>query len=293
MVRTEPQTIQALTAKREAALSAMSEELRAVFADIETRLDDLKSQNIRQYHIIGKMLNDVSTRPDDYRTLNGASGVSVLSKALDMDKRTLRCAAQFYNFYTQEQLEALLDLRNEHTNFRLNFGHVRYLMTVIDTEARTAYGVEAVAQSLSPQDLHDMIKRREGREPAHGRAHTLPRSLTAQLQQICKFARTFVSKQENVWNGQSVSVFTNIDNAAASEIDAEHVAIIEEIRDLMVRIGEYSVANVRRCEEIKTVVEQKLNEEETRITTETAAAATATANRTRRSRSISMQGANA
>lgn len=280
------ESVQELALQRELAISAMSDNLRAVFTTIEGQLDDLKAQNIMQYHRIGNLLNSVSTRPDEYATLNGKDGVSVLAKALNMEKRALRFALQFYSCYNDEQLTELLQLRNEHTNYRLNFGHVKYLMSVTDVAKRSEYTIQAVAESLNPMDLHELIKRREGRAAGHGRSHTLPTSLTAQLGQILTFSRNFVNKQENVWNGQTVSVFMNMRNAEASQLTQEHVEMLQEIAELMQRMQVYAAGNVPLCVELISHIQTQMTEEEARITAENANASSDTTARTRRTRAV-------
>jgi len=286
MAKTKAQSsVQDLTKKREEAISAMSDALREVFSSIETQLDDLKNQNIQQYYRIGVLLNRVSTRPDEYPTLNGKDGVTTLAKALNMEKRALRFAQQFNSTYNDSQLAGLLTLRNPHTNYRLNFGHVKYLMSVLDVPKRESYAEQAVADSLSPSELHELIKRRENREPAHGRTHTLPASLTAQLAQILKVSQNFVAKQETVWNGQTVSVFANIRNAEATELTAEHVEMLQDIAQLMRQMQVYAAANVPLCETLAEEVQRRVNSEEARVAVAQAdAAASGTATRARRQR---------
>jgi hypothetical protein len=241
---------QMMQENRERAVALMSDTLRAAFETIESQLDSMKAQNILNFFNIGKQLQDIKTFPERYTTADNSDPMKVLIKALDLQQRQVRCALQFFQCYTEERLQKLLELKNTGTGYRLHFGHVRYLLTVTDPDVRDSYAERAVTDCLTPEQLHKLIKTAEDREPAHGRAAVLPKTLTGQLLQIVDASEKFVNKQEKVWNGENVSVFANLTNAEPDELCHEHLDLLRVLQELMQRMQRYTADNYVRCGEL-------------------------------------------
>jgi hypothetical protein len=249
---------QLMQENRERAVALMGDSLRGVFETIETQLDSMKAQNILNFWNIGKQLQDITTFPERYATADNSDPMKTIIKALSWQERQARCALQFFRCYTEESLQKLLELKNPGTGFRLHFGHVRYLLTVESPDLRDSYAERAVTDCLTPEQLHKLIQTTEDREPSHGRTSVLPKTLTGQLLQIVDASQKFVNKQEQVWNGENVSVFANLTNAEDNELCHEHLDLLRALQELMQRMQRYTADNYIRCGELLTELTEKI-----------------------------------
>ena len=239
---------------RVAAVDAMNPAMRKKFKAVEQEINDARANNLRFYHQLGGICADIREKPDEYRGKNGESGFALLERALATQARTLRKAAAFFREYTVPQLTRLLGLYHTETKFQLHWGHVTYLLGISKIETREKLENEAVEKMWDPSALHSVIKRRStgrgNQASAHGRTHVLPATVPAQVRQIASVSKTWLDKQQNVWNGDKVSAFANVMNLPPEEMDDEMLDTLVSMKETMEGIAAEAHENVNRVKRI-------------------------------------------
>lgn len=241
----------AITESRTEAIEQMNTSLRRVFTRIEKSVNDLRAENLRYYHRIGSICEDIRSKPEEYVGKDGTAGLKLIEQALSTQARTLRKAAEFAREYTDEQLQQLLDLKNPDTGFQLHWGHVSFLLTLPNAEKRDKYAAEAVEKMLDPPALHDLIKKRTQRKAGHGRKHEMPKTINAQIRQILTFCKAWIGKNTDVWNGVEESVFGNILNMAPDDMEPDMVTQLEEVATLMQTVSESANENIAKAQRVR------------------------------------------
>jgi len=258
-----------VTGIRNDAVIQMNDPLTRKFRMLETSVNDLQAQNLRYYHKIGKICEEIRQSPDKYVGLDGTPGLKLIERALSTQARVLRKAATFAKEYTDQQLEELIGLTNPETKFRLNWGHVSFLLTLSNHERRLKYAQEAVEKLWDPGALHEAIKKRTQRSGGHGRKHEMPKTISAQIRQIAKLCKQLLAKNDNVWDGAEQSVFTNILNMPAADMESEMVEQLELIAENMTQISDAMVKNVetigRVVEHMNTTITERDNAAEAAV----------------------------
>lgn len=245
----------AIVAERVSALDQMNGPLKRKFSMIEKSVNDLRADNLRYYHTIGKICEEIREKPDVYVGKDGTSGLKLIEQALSTQARTLRKAAMFAREYDDPQVEQLIGLVNTETKFQLHWGHVSFLLTLPTSEKREKFAQEAVEKMLDPPALHDLIKKRTKRSGGHGRTHEMPKTISAQIRQILTICRQWVGKNTDVWNGTEESVFSNILNMPPDEMEPDMLEQLDEIKTLMADIAEQAEGNVGRTERVREHME--------------------------------------
>lgn len=245
------QTPAAMTASRTNAIEQMNTSLLRQFSRIEKSVNDLRAENLRYYHRIGIICEKIRQEPESFVGKDGTPGLRLVEQALSTQARTLRKAAMFAREYNEAQLESLLGLVNTQTQFQLNWGHVSFLLTLATAEKRERYAQEAVEKMLDPGALHALIKKRNQRSGGHGRKHEMPKTIAAQIRQILTISRAWAGKNKDVWNGEEESVFANILNMPAAEMEPDMVDQLQEIETLMQEISDASAANVTTAARVR------------------------------------------
>ncbi len=235
-----------ITADREESINQMNTSLKRQFTLIEKTVNDLRAENLRYYHRIGKICEMIRQDPGAYVGKDGTPGMKLIERALSTQARTLRKAAMFANMYDDAQLTHLISLTNPTNKFQLHWGHVSFLLTVTTPEKRERYAQEAVEKLLDPGALHDLIKKRSQRSGGHGRKHVMPKTIAAQIRQVLSVCKQWVGKNSNVWNGEEESVFGNLLNMPPADMEPDMVAQLEEISGLFQEISEEAAENVNR-----------------------------------------------
>jgi hypothetical protein len=240
--------IEEATKLRKAAIKRMNEALKAKFEAIETQVQTLQSENIVFYYGLGEIVREIQNDSGRYVGSDGTSGMDLLEDAMATQKRTLRKCAAFVQAYTRSEMRALIELCNTETAYTLHWGHVSYLLTLTDKEERTKFAYEAVTRMWDPSMLHERIRKAKGKSSGHGRKHTLPVTVEKQVRQIRDLSRTWMGKQNDVWNGSEVNVFTNVLNAGNKQITPELQDYLLEIRELMIEIADAAHQDERHAE---------------------------------------------
>lgn len=282
------QQVAAIAQQRTAAISQMRTPLRRKFNQLERSMHDVRADNLRYYWRIGQICQDIKDNPDTYVGTDGTDGLKLVERALSTQARTLRKAASFAKLYTEEQLNELIELKNDETGYQLNWGHVSFLLTLPTSRQRQRFAGTAVNRMLDPPALHDEIKRVTERAPGHGRRHEMPKTVPAQLAQILKLSKQWVDKNEQVWNGTDESVFGNVMNMTIEDIDNQVLAQLQEIEEYMTQMAAGANENIARVGRTREYVEEVLR---TREEQETRRANSEAANG-RRSRAIAVPSTN-
>ena len=258
---------QDITEKRINALGQMNDALREKTQQIEGKINDLQAENLRYYHRIGVLCDEIRQDPTTYVGMDGTPGLKLLEDVLSTQSRTLSMAARFANEYSEEQLEQLIALRNTDTNFQLHWGHVGYLLTLDSQESREATATRAVDGMWTPSELHENIRSDAGRTGGHGRSHTVPRTVMAQVRQILTQCRTWVGKYEAVWaNDSENNVFTNVLVLPPDEMNDTLREYLDEIHELMGKMTDYTQSSVdlteRTLEHVNECLDTRQRREE-------------------------------
>lgn len=256
--RRDKLSVAALTANRSQALEQMNPALQRKMSLLEKSVNDLRAENLRYYHQIGKICRQITDDPGKYVGLDGTPGIKLVEKALSTQSRTLRKALTFARLYDNEQLDSLIDLSNEQTEYRLNWGHVSFLLTLHTPEQRQSYAEQAVSKMLDPPALHDLIKRRTQRSGGHGRKHEMPKTINGQIEQILRLCRQWASKNDEVWNGEEESVYGNLLAIPPSDMEPDMVTKLDEVATLMTQIAAAASDNVRRTREASEYIQNSI-----------------------------------
>lgn len=250
-----------ITEQRATAIESMNRPLLQKFNRIENAVNDMRAQNLRFYHQLGKICHEISEDPGRYVGRDGTPALTLIERALSTQARTLRKATEFARKYDDNELEHLIGLFNTDTNYQLNWGHVSYLLSLPTPTKRQQFAEEAVEKMLDPGALHALIRRRTGRTGGHGRKHEMPKTVEAQIRQVLSESTKWLRKSNEVWAGSEESVFGNILNLPAEKMDQEMVEQLEEIRSTMLRIAEAANSNVARAVRAKEYLENSLAEQ--------------------------------
>jgi len=233
-----------ITQARSAAVEQMNSKLKRKFNQIERQVNDLRAENLRYYHKIGAICEDIRENPDEYVGHDGTPGLKLVENALSTQARTLRKAATFAQTYDEDGLQELIDLYHTETNFQLHWGHVSYLLTLDTPEKRRTWAIKAVENMWDPPTLHEKIKKNSNRGGGHGRKHEMPKTVPAQVRQILTLCRQWAGKQETVWAGdEDANVFSNVLNHPPDEMTEDLRDDLVEVKELMAKIAEGAAAN--------------------------------------------------
>ena len=182
-------TAAVMTKQRTSAIDLMSQRLVRKFNKIEKSVNDLRADNLRYYHQIGVICEEIREEPEKYLGKDGTPGLKLIEQALATQSRTLRKAAMFARLYDEDSLENLIGLHHSETNFQLHWGHVSFLLTLPTQGKRDKFAETAVEKMLDPAALHELIKKRTQKSGGHGRKHEMPKSVPAQIRQILTICR--------------------------------------------------------------------------------------------------------
>jgi len=231
---------------RETAVSAMNSKLKRKLGQVEKMIADSRESNLRFYHQLGKICQEVRDDPDTY----SRNGYRLLEQALYTQKRTLRKARSFAEQYNDERLATLIALVNEGTGYRLHWGHMTYLLGLNTEKQQDEFAERAVRNLWDPPALHAAIKKRFGdRGVGGGRPHKLPATTHMQIRQMMETSRNWVNKR-HLWNGDDENVFANIVNEAPDELtdtDLENLRATVEYLDQMITEARQMKTQIGEC----------------------------------------------
>ncbi len=237
-----------ITAERTNAIAQMNAPLQRKLTQVDRSLNDLRAENLKYYHRIGAICEDIRNNPETYVGKDGTPGLKLIEQALSTQARTLRKAAMFARMYDETQLTSLIGLVNTSSGFQLHWGHVSFLLTVPTAEKREKFAQEAVSKMLPPPALHELIKKRTQKTGGHGRGHEMPKTIPAQIRQVLTVCRQWTGKNTKVWNGIEESVFGNLLNMPPDNMEPDMLDQLTEIETLMQEISTAASENVGKTQ---------------------------------------------
>ncbi len=255
--------------ERDIAVELMPAPLVNKLTDIEKNLENMRSSPINAYHKLGTVLKLVQDDPDRYRGTDGTPGIDLLMQATgNKHESTLRTALRFADQYTADDLKALLDLTNKKSGFQLIWGHVVILLTVGTKADRKKWAARAVREDLSPRDLHTALKQEEGRAGGHGRPFKVPPTISKQLTAMQKDLAALLKKNEQSWNGDEHSTFSNVLATVDAELDDDWLLQIEEVIASFTKLREVVETNLTDAHTCMTRIRSVIDAREAEATRE-------------------------
>lgn len=247
---------------RATAIDNMNDALAALFKEVESTFDDMRVQNLRFYHKLGKVVLRIRQQPAIYQGRDGTAGMTLLERAAGTKARTLNKSATFADLYTDDAFEVLIKMVNKGANFQLHWGHVSFLLTVPSQQMRTELAANALSGLWDPERLHEEIKKRMGRTGGHGRSHKVPETIDECLRQMAKATKTWLEKSEKVWNGDTESVFAKITDAHISELTPEMLPQLQTLRNEIQALREYADRHTDSIDKTYEYVQEMLSNAE-------------------------------
>lgn len=246
-------------ASRRAALANMNERLLEKFHELEDMTNTMQSDNIRYYYNLGCVYRDVEQHPEDYIGKDGTPGFELV-QAASSHARLLRRCSQAARQLTEHHVDQLIGLANKEANFRLHWQHITYLLTIDQWGTLYEWAKKAVANLWDPKTLHDFLKKAGvgNRGHAHGRKHEIPATVPAQVRQMLKYSKTWISKQESVWHGDDNSIFANVLKLHRDDVDEQLADDLRELSKLMDAMRDHAVSNMQACAQALEHTEARL-----------------------------------
>lgn len=238
-----------LIQRRTRALNEMNENLKYQSAEIERLTDNEQAETINSHYRVGQICKKIVEDPETF----GTEAMSLLCDVHGTSRRVLQRNMRFVDFFPEEDdLERLLDMADEATNFRLTWAHIDYLLT-IDTSAelRWQFAAKAVNDLLTPKQLHDKIRKRLNREGSgHGRPHAIPRTLSGQLDQMLDMLNTLLQKSDQIWVGSpsSYSMWRAISELNPQGCTPELQLQLEQLNEKLAAVQQMLIMNGTQAE---------------------------------------------
>jgi len=222
-----------LIAEQNEAIGQMNGALKRRRGKIAKKLTDARIGNVKFNYELGQDLVEVRDNP------NGKFGegrpLTLLERSLPQDKRTLRKFRQFAETISEEELDELLAITNEEANWTMHWGHVQLLLALTTHNQRKQYAERAARGLWDPGTLKDQITRRHGSATTqpHGRTHEMPATVHLQIRQMHQKTREWLTKNDQVWDGEQQSVITNILNEPPEELDQVDLDLLNELETML------------------------------------------------------------
>lgn len=275
--------------ERDVAVELMPAPLVNKLTDIEKSLEGMRTGAITSYHKLGKVLKLVQDDPDRYRGTDGTPGIDLLMQATgNKHDSTLRTALRFADQYTDDDLKALLELTNKKSGFQLIWGHVVILLTIGTKADRKKWAARAVREDMSPRDLHSTLRQEEGREGGHGRPFKVPPTISKQLTSMQKDLASLLKKNEQSWNGEEHSTFTNVLATVDAELDDDWLLQLEEVIASFTKLQDVVATNLMDANNCVARIRTVIDAREAAATREAAAVTSAAASSGGPSRAVQL-----
>jgi len=239
------------TAARQEALGEMNPALRKKVEQIEKLTSSTRESNLIYYHKLGQHVLDVRQNADGQYGTKVDKPITLLEKALWVQKRTLRKAATFADLYSQDDLDELIGMSDPESSVHVHWGHMTYILTLATKAQRKEFTKMVLTKKMDPPALHAAIKRRQGSgKKAHGRKMECPKTIHAQIRQMMETTRVWLGKHDTVWYGDEVNIIENILGATPEEVgqeDLENMQALVELLQEMTRVSKEFQAPVKKA----------------------------------------------
>jgi len=184
--------------KMQAAVGAMSPKLRKVYNTLRSQRLGLIANSLQYYRELGEHIETVTEDVNTY----GAGAIKLLAQALEASPDGLYKARSFYKNYTEDEYEALVNLRTS-VGDALTWSHVIQLLSIPDHGKRTRLQEQAAKQSWTSDELRqavtELIGEKTNRGGRSGRTVVQPKNTMQGLKNYCVNAGEFVRKSEKMW----------------------------------------------------------------------------------------------
>lgn len=265
-----------MASDRRLILNEMAPALRQLAAEWQQDVIEQVQNNIQFYWSAGDKVLDLEEHPERYLTAEQkAKGVRPLDLFMNFfstSSSSITKAIRFRKLYpTKADLNRLFGYRNpENAGFRINWGHVVYLITVEVAATRIKFEERCAANGWEPDELHEMIMKHfnGSRRPGSGRPIGIPKTVPKQLTQIIDMSSLWLRRANDVWHGSNHSVFSNVMNVAPDQYTTKTLADLEAVASLLESVktaaeSETEVCN-RTIQHVKSALEVRgtINPEE-------------------------------
>lgn len=243
------------TDSRELVLNAMTPALRQKLNTLTRNMADRMTNNLEFYWKLGKLCVEIQDNPEQYLTpeqrAKHENPMVMLEYVLDHQAAaTLRKAVAFAEMYDEADFKVLAELRSEQvgrSGWRIQWGHMTFLVSVHDKRLRNRLENQAAEEALAPGELLSLIKAAHGGpRRAGGRPLAVPKTLKGGLGQVLETSRIYVQRANTTWMGDKYHLYDALIEAPASSYtpEVEHglVSVIEAM-DTMAEVS----ARQREC----------------------------------------------
>lgn len=274
-----------VSSDRQLLLREMNPALRQLAAEWQQDVIDQVQNSIQFYWNAGDKVLDLEERPELYVTAEQkAKGVRPLDMFMSFfstSSSSITKAIRFRKLYPDKgDLKRLFSYRNpDDAGFRINWGHVVYLITCDVAKTRIKFEELCAAEALEPDELHERIMAHYNgsRRPGSGRPIGIPKTVPKQLSQIIDMSSLWLRRANDVWHGANHSVFSNVMNVAPDQYTTQTLSHLESVATLLegVKTAAETEADVcnRTIQHVKSALETRgvINPEEPpKVGTETA-----------------------
>lgn len=244
--------------QRNSALRGMNDALQQKLNVVESMLSEFSKNSIMFNYELGTVVKEIRLQPKKF---GGDLAMQLLEQALPGRADLIRRAVQFAIEMTKADAEQLSELSNPDAAFQLNWGHILVLLTLKNQEQRLVFARRAIADVLDPKSLHKLIQSKTGKKNNGGRPHKLPATIPAQLRQVMAKTTDWVTKHDEVWDGDDVSAFTNMLECSPDDVDVEMLDNAKATREALAKMAELAQKDVDTFDKIIERIEQCLRNE--------------------------------
>jgi len=244
------------TQLRAVALTKMNPRLREVFTEISQHVSDHMGATIEFYYNVGARLLDVRESPNTYLTAqqraDNVKPDELLLQAFGGARDAMNRAAVFATLYTKADLNRLLTARSKpHPDFHFQWAHIRHLVSIdprsTTSQTRLEFEARTRENGWTPDELAKNIQAYfGGRRSKGGRPLSIPKTLSAQVEQVIEMSDLFLRRHKEVWNGPNHSIFVNLMKAPATP---EAVQRVQAIKHRMAEVQEAARSQIAMCEQ--------------------------------------------
>ncbi len=225
LTKTENTIVKLDDGKRQSLVEQMTDALLWKFEEIRAFVIDEAISIFKRRHRLGRMVLEVTKDPDKY----GKQAVEQMSSLLNMDNSLLYNAKLFAERYSENDLDELTKLRNNHGD-SLTWSHVVQLIRVPDRDARLKLQQETVDNNWTYQELLKFVQDAKGGKTSKGgRPLAKPSDLSGVVTQIESMSSKWLRCNNEIWVDDNKGVAALADELSEDKFNTK---IIVELRDL-------------------------------------------------------------
>lgn len=273
---------------RDVVVERMPAPLLNKLAVVEQQIQAQRDGTIQWYYKLGKTVQAVKEDGDRYRGTDGTDGLELLLEAVAKHASTVTTALRFFENFSTEDLQWLLDLKNAKTGVGLTWSHIPILLTCATKTERKKWASRAVREELTAPALHAEIKAaKEDPNSGHGRPFAVPVTVEKQIRSLIKELARMQRLHDQLWNGEAHSIFRELSNMEDSELDDAMLSYAEQMLEASSKLaGELQVISELSDAAVTRISDTLKAREEDATEARSGVAAAVEASGTRASRAI-------